>query len=88
MDNPIEAAVLAGIDAEVERKRREGESMWIERDGENVEACPKCGTPFEARQKWNSGNPAVFMLPICDGDERRYEAMNERLIEGIRRRQP
>lgn len=51
------------------------------------EVCPECGTPFEPRQKWNSGSPAVFMLPVCDCDEKRYEAMNERIIEGIRNRQ-
>jgi hypothetical protein len=51
-----------------------------------MDRCDDCGAPYEAKRKWNSGNPAVFWFPTCDCAEKRQEVELERLIEGIRRR--
>jgi hypothetical protein len=34
-----------------------------------TETCPRCGTPFTWRRKWNSGDPKDLLLPDCDCEE-------------------
>lgn len=41
--------------------------------------CPECGAAYDPKYKWNNGNPRVVLMSTCDCEEKRTDALLDRL---------